>query len=1238
MQPSVREADRDAKLTSAWRGSTDRAVTSDSDASGLHLLVADAATGYTWRTAATLSEPGTDTDQWIGQYCVTGSGKHAVVVYAPRAAANKEQLFHGGALAAVVDLGSGAVTKLGQPVSLAYHNPGCGSGETAVLSRLDGDESRGYATKLMTVDTEQAKITETVSAPGQLTSAVPFGGAVAAVRGTSLVSVDAKGGQSLLHMTDGAPSRLVPTGRNVLGYQVVGKDKTEIHALSAGTDAIVASAAKGDVQLRGAGGTAVLVGPSATRLGKAPLGKPLPQGWRAVDAAADAELSTAAQLVVTAASNKNEAAAGAGARSGDDGPQPVSITATAVATGAKLDFVVAPSASGPVQGSAPTPASAPQQSAVTVAADPANETTDPNRTCAIPRNDPRIQTLQPSPRMGEWAVDLAIQGKLTTGRPAGWNGTTIGAYSPQGLFPLRGLSGGGRIPAQIMLGVLAQESNMWQASPHAVDGESGNFHQGGFYGNHGDISYVNFAGADCGYGMAQVTDGMRVGMTKYTYQQQVALTVDYAANIAAGMQILESKWNELAAAGVKVNGGDPKYLENWWFALWAYNSGYHQPGEAGAGGAYGLGWTNNMANPDYPADRGVFLSDSRDDAKTPNHWSYPERVIGWAANRLQRYDYNAKKYDWAFPPAVWPHGVQGARPGLFAFCAPDRNQCDQTKPHVPAQYPQGGPTACQRDDLRCWWHDTTTWADCARDCGVERLSFSGNEPEPTITTPYPARCGRGPGAADQGLPANALVIDDVPVEVGTGCGLKGFSNSGSLSFNFGSRIQNGNQTTYPSKVDFHQVGAGFGGHFWFAHAFNNVADYAAQRVTGTWKLNQSLNQWARVLVHVTDHGAETQQATYTIRVGQADYQKRTIPQGAEQNKWVSLGVFNFSGTPEVSLNNYTDQRMTLQQQGIQDVVYDAVAFAPLPGKPKNIVVSLGDSYASGEGTGAEDNSVYYHETDVHGGTWMQNNCHRSTYSWSRLARLADSQTPIGERADNWNDTSMDHHLLACSGAWTGDVYGNQSVFAGEKGQMEAGFLNRDTTLVTLSVGGNDAKFSPVLEECVLATRCQDNTLAGDTEPLSAAEPKRIDGVMGSVATVIRKIAELAPNATIVLMGYPVFLEPDGATACNTGFTTETRHWLRDMAVHLRDRYVTTVDGLRSEFYKVRFADPIPTFTGKGACGGNPELINRVIISKTPGEDPNRFKRLVSQQSLHPNALGALHYAGVLEQTLRSIGM
>ncbi|MDW6064398.1 hypothetical protein SAZ11_48720 [Streptomyces sp. FXJ1.4098] len=184
-----------------------------------------------------------------------------------------------------------------------------------------------------------------------------------------------------------------------------------------------------------------------------------------------------------------------------------------------------------------------------------------------------------------------------------------------------------------MLGVTAQESNMWQAARSVVPGVTGNSLIGNYYGikysasgDQKDPWAINFAEADCGYGVTQVTDGMRVhGKEKEdekpkTTVQQEAVALDYAANIAAGVNILADKWNDTRDDGLIINGGDPKYIENWLYALWAYNAGYHPQSTAGSNsGRWGVGWTNNPANPLWKENRSPFLeTGARMTTRTPH--------------------------------------------------------------------------------------------------------------------------------------------------------------------------------------------------------------------------------------------------------------------------------------------------------------------------------------------------------------------------------------------------------------------------------------------------------------------------------------------------------------------------------------------------------------------------------------------------------------------------------------------
>ncbi|WP_073934233.1 hypothetical protein [Streptomyces sp. CB02400] len=107
MPSEVPAEDRAETPGARYETSEDTAFTTSGDGTGFHLLVADEAKGYGWKTAATLREDGFDADTWIGSACLTASGDHAAVAYAPRTFTNRPELMVRGAFTAVVNLHSG---------------------------------------------------------------------------------------------------------------------------------------------------------------------------------------------------------------------------------------------------------------------------------------------------------------------------------------------------------------------------------------------------------------------------------------------------------------------------------------------------------------------------------------------------------------------------------------------------------------------------------------------------------------------------------------------------------------------------------------------------------------------------------------------------------------------------------------------------------------------------------------------------------------------------------------------------------------------------------------------------------------------------------------------------------------------------------------------------------------------------------------------------------------------------
>ena len=545
-----RVLDPDHKLGTGWRTSADRAVTSSGDETGFQLLVADAGKAYRWRTAASLSEPGLQTDQWIGQFCLTGSGRRAVVVYAPRQFSNQEELMQRGAFAAVVDLATGAVTKLPERVSLAYYNPGCGAGESAVLSRLERTATGGAATWLGQVDTTRPTRVTAVRAPGQVTSTLPYNGGLLGVKGNSLVRVSPDTATPVATLP-GSPFRLLADGNGAVAFQVVRGDQTDLSRYAGGAAKVVATVPMGTVKLRaGAGGKVFAVGGRA----KARVAAKLPSGWRAIDSAPDSTVSTTGALVVSEASTRQEAAGGRSPTAADGVADRVDVSAR-LADGKDLGFAVQPDKTA--QGSELSPAlsASLKAAAATSPPGPAELPYDVDRTCAVPRNDPTIQVYQPTVKQVEWAADLAVRGMLTFGRPANWSNNNMPGYSPQGLFPSavgrrrdRARPDHARHPGagvEPVAGELARRGRLGRQPAHQLRLLRHRCGQRPGPTRHRHARY------DCGYGVAQVTTGMRAAETNPTidgvvwdYAKQKLVALDYATNIAAGLRILQDKWNQ----------------------------------------------------------------------------------------------------------------------------------------------------------------------------------------------------------------------------------------------------------------------------------------------------------------------------------------------------------------------------------------------------------------------------------------------------------------------------------------------------------------------------------------------------------------------------------------------------------------------------------------------------------------------------------------------------------------------
>lgn len=218
-------------------------------------------------------------------------------------------------------------------------------------------------------------------------------------------------------------------------------------------------------------------------------------------------------------------------------------------------------------------------------------------------------------------------------------------------------------------------------------------------------------------------------------------------------------------------------------------------------------------------------------------------------------------------------------------------------------------------------------------------------------------------------------------------------------------------------------------------------------------------------------------------------------------------------------------------------------------------VALGDSYASGLGTRSylADGS----------------RCRRSAQAYPSLVAA---------------QRGLDLDFRACSGATIPDVTSAQ-----------LGALSASTSLVTVSVGGNDAGFADVLTECATPF------WAGDCDAAIDGAQAFIAGTLpGRLGTLYAGIRSRATSARVVVVGYPrVFMGED----CNalTWFSPQEQTRLNQTADRLNAVLAT-----RAAAAGFTFVNPTSRFTGHAVCD-DPEWLNGL---SNPVEE-----------SYHPNLAG-----------------
>ncbi|GAA2426673.1 SGNH/GDSL hydrolase family protein [Streptomyces macrosporus] len=211
------------------------------------------------------------------------------------------------------------------------------------------------------------------------------------------------------------------------------------------------------------------------------------------------------------------------------------------------------------------------------------------------------------------------------------------------------------------------------------------------------------------------------------------------------------------------------------------------------------------------------------------------------------------------------------------------------------------------------------------------------------------------------------------------------------------------------------------------------------------------------------------------------------------------------------------------------------------------LVALGDSYTSGTGAGDYSDVL----------------CTRSRNAYPAL--WAEATAPAS------------FTFAACGGATIPDVLNRQ-----------IRYLDGNTTLVGISIGGNDAGFASIMLSCMLSTQ------AGCEQRLDEAAEYVRDELPGKLDALYAAIRNRAPRARVVVVGYP-YLYKEGGVCPSMGSGKRT-------AINDGSDLLNQVIADRAAAAGFVFADARPAFAGHEICTDDPWISGSTIHPTAEGHE------------------------------------
>ncbi len=227
--------------------------------------------------------------------------------------------------------------------------------------------------------------------------------------------------------------------------------------------------------------------------------------------------------------------------------------------------------------------------------------------------------------------------------------------------------------------------------------------------------------------------------------------------------------------------------------------------------------------------------------------------------------------------------------------------------------------------------------------------------------------------------------------------------------------------------------------------------------------------------------------------------------------------------------------------------------------------ALGDQFAGGEGapellTGFDESSGA---------------CHRTALAWPRL--LAGAKGLSLDATVSGATSSVAGHL-ACTDVTTATLVG------GPTSQLSrVSTMSPRPTLVTLTVGANDARMRALTLSCKTGVSCDADVSSARTL-VRGKLPNRLAGVFAQV--------KAATKARLIVVGYPQLYAPPSTNALGqcVGMTS---HQLTELQAYARDLDATMAAAAKAA--GAEYVSMLDAFQGRELCTTSP-LVNPVVVT------------------------------------------